>query len=89
MDFKLQYQEFNRVIAKEEVIQSSTSKVSTVAPVDTLDEEVIQSSTSKVSTGATPASASPTDNTGDHNCAKVVSTSAVCEGTRVKVMGVT
>ena len=62
------YREFNRVIAKEEFIQSSTSKVST---------------------GATPASASPTDRTGDHNCAKVVSTSAVCEGTRVKVMGVT
>ena len=48
-------QELNRLIEKEEIVKSSTSKVS---------PEI------------TPASTSPTDKTGDHDCAKVASNSA-------------
>ena len=60
-------QELNRLIEKEEIEKSSTSKVS---------PEI------------TSASTSPTDKTGDHDCAKVASISAGCEETPMKVMGV-
>ena len=60
-------QELNRLIEKEEIKKSSTSKVS---------PEI------------TSASTSPTDKTGDHDCAKVASNSAGCEETPMKVMGV-